>query len=159
MISKVTVPTEWYSGMVPVLKKSGAVRICVDLQNQSVLHEVHPLPRVEETSVQLSGARIFSHLDANSGFWQIPLSAESWLVTTFITPFGRFCFNKLPFGICSASEHFQRQMGVLMEGLPGVVCKVDDVLIQGPDQYTRCHSICCVTIDTDAGVTLNREKC
>ena len=71
VISKVTVPTEWCSGMVPVLKKSGAVRICVDLQrlNQSVLREVHPLPRVEETLAQLSGAKIFFHLDANSGFW------------------------------------------------------------------------------------------
>ena len=71
VISKVTVPTEWCLGMVPVLKKSGAVRICVDLQrlNQSVLRKVHPLPRVEETLAQLSGARIFSRLNANSGFW------------------------------------------------------------------------------------------
>ena len=75
--------------------------------NQSVLREVHPLPNVDETLAQLSGARVFTKLDANSGFWQIPLSKQSRLLTTFITPMGRFCFNKLPFGISSAPEHFQ----------------------------------------------------
>ena len=125
--------------MVAVPKKSGSVRICVDLQrlNESVLREVHPLPRVEETLAQLAGAKVFSKLDANSGFWQIPLEEESRLLTTFLTPFGRFCFNKLPIGICSASEHFQKQMSRLLEGLEGVVCQVDDVLVHAPDQKSH----------------------
>ena len=90
--------------MVAIPKKNGAVRICVDLQklNKSVLREVHPLPRVDETLGLLAGATVFSKLDANSGFWQIPLAEESRPLTTFLTPFGRFWFNKLPFGISSA---------------------------------------------------------
>ena len=94
VISGVTQPTPWCAGMV-VLKSSGEVRICVDLKplNESVLREVYPSPNVDE---QLSGATLFSKLDANSGFWQIPLAEESKLYTTFITPFGRYCFNKLP---------------------------------------------------------------
>ena len=109
VISKVTQPTPWCAGMVVVPKKSGKVRICVDLKplNASVLREAHPLPKVDETLAQLSGAKVFSKLDANSGFWQIPLSQTSRLLTTFITPMGRYCFNKLPFGISSAPEHFQ----------------------------------------------------
>ena len=77
----------------------GKYAFCVDLKelNGSVLREVHPIPKVDETLAQLLGATIFSKLDANSGFWQIPLAAESRLLTTFNTPFGRFCFNKLPF--------------------------------------------------------------
>ena len=57
--------------MVVVPKKSGTIRICVDLKplNESVLQEVHPLPKMDETLAQLSGAKIFSKLDANSGFW------------------------------------------------------------------------------------------
>ena len=75
IISKVDEPTPWCAGMVVVPKKSGAIRICVDLKplNMSVLREVHPLPRVDDTLAQLTGAKIFTKLDANSGFWQIPL--------------------------------------------------------------------------------------
>ena len=99
VISKVDQPTQWCSGMVAVPKKSGAIRICVDLQhlNRSVLREVHPLPRVDETLGLLAGAKVFSKLDANCGFWQIPLAEESRPLTTFLTPFGRYWFNKLPF--------------------------------------------------------------
>ena len=82
--------------------------------NKNVLREVHPLPTVEETLAQLSGAKVFSKLDANSGHWQIPLSEKSKLFTTFIIPQGRYCFNKLPFGICSAPEHFQRSMSRIL---------------------------------------------
>ena len=73
MIAKVTKPTEWYSGMVVVPKKGGRLRICVDLTklNKNVCRERHILPAVEQTLTQLVGAKVFSKLDANSGFWQI----------------------------------------------------------------------------------------
>ena len=95
VISKVDTPTPWYAGMVVVPKSSGEVWVCVDLKYlfQSVLREVHPLPKVETTLAQLSGAKVFSKLDANSGFWQIPLDPDSRPLTTFLTPFERFCFN------------------------------------------------------------------
>ena len=69
VISKVTEPTPWCAGMVVVPKKSGAMRICVDLKplNDSVLREVHPIPGVEEALAKLSGSTVFSKLDANSG--------------------------------------------------------------------------------------------
>ena len=79
VISKVDEPTPWCAGMVVVPKKSGSIRICVDLKplNESVLREVHPLPKVDDTLAQLTGAKVFTKLDANSGFWQIPLSVTS----------------------------------------------------------------------------------
>ena len=77
--------------------------------NKYVLRETHPLPKVDKMQAQLSGAKVFSKLDANIGYWQIPLTDESKLLTTFITPQGRYCFNKLPFGICSTPEHFQKR--------------------------------------------------
>ena len=49
----------------------------------------------------------------------------------FVTPFGRYCFNKLPFGISSAPEHFQKRMSRILEWLEGVICLVDDVMIFG----------------------------
>lgn len=88
MISKVTKPTEWCARMVVVPKKSVKVRICVDLKplNQSVLREVHPLPKVDETLVQLAGTKVFLKLDANSGFWQILLSQSSRLYLQLSSP-------------------------------------------------------------------------
>ena len=106
VISPVTEPTEWCAGIVPVLKPNGSVRICVDLThlNKAVRHEIHPIPSVDENLAKLGDSKIFSKLDANSGFWQIPFDAKSKLLTTFVTPFGRFCFNRLPFGISSAQR-------------------------------------------------------
>ena len=71
VISQVNQPTSWCAGMVAVPKKSGAIQICVDLKrlNQSVMREVHPLPKVDNTLAKLSGAKIFNKVDANSGFW------------------------------------------------------------------------------------------
>ena len=133
VISQVNQPTSWCAGMVAIPKKSGAIRICVDLKrlNQSVMREVHPLPKVDNTLTKLSGAKIFSKVDANSGFWQIPLSHKSHLQTTFITPFGCYYFYKLPFGISSAPEHFQKRMSNILKGINGVVCQMDDVLVFG----------------------------
>ena len=71
---------------------------------------ISPIAKVEETLGQLNGATIFSKLDANSGFWQIQLARKSKLLTTFITPFGRYYFNKLPSGISSALELFQKRI-------------------------------------------------
>ena len=83
VISKVNQPTEWCAGMVVVLKSNGRVRICVDLTrlNMSVKRERHPLPAVDQILAQLAGAKLFSKLDANSGFWQIPLAPESSLLS------------------------------------------------------------------------------
>ena len=133
VIARVSQPTDWCAGMVVVPKPNHKVRICVDLThlNQSVCREKHPLPAVEQTLAQLVDARIFSKLDTNSGFYQIPLSPEPALLTTFITPLGRYCFHHLLFGITSAPEHFQQRMSDLLSNLDGVVCMMHDILVYG----------------------------
>ena len=103
---------------------------------------------------------MFSKLDTNSGFWQVPLSPESRPLTTFITPMGRYCFNKLPFGLSSASEHFQKRMNELLVDIPGVVCQIDDILIFADNQEEhdqRLHAV----LDRlrSKGLTLNKSKC
>ena len=162
VISKVDEPTPWCAGMVVVPKKNGKVRICVDLKplNENVLREVHPLPKVDETLAQLAGAKVFSKLDANCGFWQIPLAESSRRLTTFLTPIGRYHFNKLPFGISSAPEHFQKRMSAIVSGLEGVVCQMDDVLVFGRDQTEHDTRLTAVLKRIEsAGATLNPEKC
>ena len=97
---------------------------------------------------------------ANSGFWQIPLSKESALLTTFITPFERFCFNRLPFGITSAPEHFQKRMLEILAGSEGVVCMVDDILVSRGTQEQHNQRLDTVLKRIlKAGLTLNADKC
>ena len=161
VISRVEEPTEWCAGMVVVSKPKGKVRICVDLTqlNPSVCRECHPLPDVEQTLAQIAGAQVFSKLDSNSGFWQIPLAKESSLLTTFITPFGRYKFNRLPFGISSAPEHFQHRMTDLLRGLEGVICLIDDVLVHGRTQEEHDERLALVLQRLlESGMTLNKEK-
>ena len=117
-------------------------------------------PSVDSTLAQLSNATVFTKLDANSGFWQIRLAKESRHLTTFITPFGRFCFNRLPFRITSAPEYFQKKMSQLLEGLEGVVCMMDDVLIYGQNQAEHDRRVDLVLQKFKAArVTLNEAKC
>ena len=162
IISKVEEHTPWCAGMVVVPKGSGEVRICVDLKalNENVLRECYPIPVVDDTLAQLSGATVFFKLDANSGFWQVPLSDESRLLTTFITPFGRYCFNKLPFGISSAPELFQCRMNMILNGLQGILCHMDDVLIYAATKEEHNKRLQAVLERlTAAGATLNLKKC
>ena len=161
VISKVDEPTPWNAGIVAVPKRNGSIRICVDLRmlNENVLREVHPLPKIDDLLAQLSGATVFSKLDANSGFWQISLEKESRSLTTFITPMGRYCFNKLPFGITSALEHFQKQMSKVLAGLEGALCLIDYILVYAKTQEE--HDICLKAVLKrihKSGVTPNPEK-
>ena len=123
IIRKVDGPTDWVNSLVVVEKpKSKKLCVCLDPRHlNSAIHWEHfQLPTLEDITTRLSGARIFSKLNANHGYWQIPLSEESQLLTTFNSPFGRYCFQRMPFGIRSAQEVFQKQMSQLLGDLPGV---------------------------------------
>ena len=161
VISRIDEPSPWCAGMVIVPKPSGKVRICVDMKplNENVMREFHPLPAVDETLAQLSGARRFTKLDANA-VWQIPLAKESRSLTTFITPFGRYQFNALPFGITCAPELCQKRMNTLLSNLKGVLCLMDDVLVYGKDQREHDKRLKVVLQRIEAaGMTLNSDKC
>ena len=162
VIEKIDSPTEWCAGLVVVPKSDGRVRMCVDLTklNANVCRERLMLPTVEYILAQIGDAKYFSKLDANSGFWQVELDPESRELTTFITPFGRYCFNRLPFGITSGPEHFQRRMSETLQGMDGVVCLIDDVLIAGKtkeDHDARLTAV--LTRISKSGLTLNKPKC
>ena len=113
IIKKITEPTEWCAPMVPVVKKSGDIRICVDFKklNQSVKRPHLMLPNLEDIAPKLHGARFFSTLDVSGGFHQVPLHPESAPLTIFITPFGRYCFQRVPMGINLGPEEFQEDAG------------------------------------------------
>ena len=122
--------------------------------------ETLPMGSVDESPDMLVESRIFTKLDANSGFWQIPLDDDSKLLITFINPFGRFCFNRLPFEISSAPEIFQRTMSDILEDLDGVICRMDDILIHGRNHVQHDARVRAVLLCLQrAGLTLNIQKC
>ena len=162
IIEPVEEPTEWCLGLTIAPKQGGKIRMCVDLTNlnRSVEREVYPLPRVNEMLSQLSEGRMFSKLDANSGFWQVRLDPDSKLLTTFITPWGRFCFKRMPFGLSSAPEFFQRAMEKILMDLKGVICLMDEVLVFGKDadeHWQRLYEV--LKRIENSGMTLKKEKC
>ena len=118
--------------MVTVIKPH-KTRICLDPRNlnEAIKREHFPLPTIEEVTAGMPNAKVFSVLDAKSGFWQIPLDEASSLLCTFNTPHGRYKFKRLPFGIKSAPEVFQKHMKHLLEGLEGVDVIMDDMLVWG----------------------------
>lgn len=162
VIEKVTDPTEWCAPMVPVMKKSGKIRICADLKklNENVKREKFILPTLDDILPKLANSTVFSSLDAESGFWQIPLEENSARLTTFISPWGRYCYKRLPFGITSAPEIFQRKMFDLLQGHEGTVVYMDDILVFGETQEIHDQRLKQVmeTIAA-AGLRLNKEKC
>ena len=103
---------------------------------------------------------MFTKLYANSGFWQIPLPPTSQYLTTFITPFGRYCFRRMPFGITSAPEHFQKRMHKVLEDLLGVLCMMDDIILFGESSEEHDARVRAVIRRLEGNcVTLNFEKC
>ena len=162
VIRPVDVPTEWCFGLTIAFKADGKIRMCVDLTmlNRGVQRELYPLPRVSDMLSQLSTGQLFTKLDANSGFWQIILEEESQLLTTFLTPWGRFCYNRMPFGISSAPEFFQKSMEKILHGLEGVICMMDDILIFGKNSKEHWKRVrLALERIRDSGMTLKKEKC
>ena len=104
IIEPITEPASFCSPMVPVLNKNGKVRICVDLKklNQSVEREKFIMPTVEDITSKLVGAKLFSTLDCSQNFRQLPFDIDDTKLTCFITPFGRYFCNRLPYGLNSS---------------------------------------------------------
>ena len=147
IIVKEDEPTPWVSSMLVIDKRKvndkrkdtppskDDVRICIDPRdlNKALKRPHYPMVTVEEVANRLAGAKSFTSLDACSGYWQLPVDDESSKLLTFNTPWGRYRFTRLPFGISPAPELYQREMDRLFAGVP-VEIIVDDFLVHGKDQ-------------------------
>lgn len=162
VIEKVTEPTEWVNSLVVVEKPNKDVRLCLDPRdlNKSVLREHYPMKTVEEVAAKVSTAKMYSVLDASNGYWQIKLSKDSQKYTTFNTPFGRYKYLRLPFGISSSSEVFQRTVSQILENIEGCEVIADDILIWGKDKQEHNERLCTVLERIrQANMKLNKAKC
>ena len=132
VLSPVKEPTQWINSMV-IVKKPNKLRICPDLKDLSkaIKRPHYPIPTIDDILPQLSKAKVFSVLDAEDGFWQVKLDELSSYLTTVWTPFGRYTWLRMMFGISSAPEEFQRRQHEITEGLQVVYVIADDILVYG----------------------------
>ena len=162
VLVKVETPTEWVSSMVASVR-GDKVRICIDPSdlNKVIKREHHPMKTIEEVVTEVGpDAKVFSVLDAKSGFLQIELDEESSYLTTFNTPIGRYRWTRLPFGVKCAPEIFQRIMDEMLSGIRGAFSIMDDILVAGRDTPHHDEIIREVLQKaTEYNLKLNMKKC
>ena len=167
IIATVDQLTPWVNSVVVTTKKSGALRVCVDPRplNKVLKRETYPMPILDEILPELSKAKVFSTVDLRSGFWHCVLDEESSLLTTFNTPYGRYRWLRLPFGLSVSPEIFPKRVNQTLEGLEGVLNIADDILVYGvgdtAEQANADHDRKLEMLlqrCRERGIALNRDK-
>ena len=155
--------SDWAAPIVPVVKPSGALRLCGDYKvtiNKAVKVDTYPLPLVNELFANLAGGQKFTKLDLSEAYHQIKLHPDSQKYTTINTHLGLFEYLRLPYGISTCVGVFQRAMETLLKGLPGVSIYLDDLLVTGKsDEEHRTNLRAVFEKLRENGLRLKREKC
>jgi hypothetical protein len=125
---------EWLANPVLVKKKSGKWRMCVDYTsfNKACPKVPFSLPRIDQIIYSTAGCETLSFLDAYSGYHQIKMKESDQLATSFITPFGMYCYVTMPFGLQNTGATYQRCVQhVFGEHIgPTVEAYVDDIVVK-----------------------------
>ena len=129
-------------------------RSCIDFRKvnelqQEVLAEgkkrgqilLHPLPKIDEMYAKLKGAKVFSTIDLRSGYYHISLGKDSRAKTAFVTPFGKYEFLMVPFGLAQAPAYFQLLLNQVLEGLPFAMTYLDDIIILATARENTCSTL------------------
>ena len=162
VIEKVTHPTDWVNSAVVVEKPDGTLRVCIDPHdlNKAIKRPHHPMPTFEEAVQKHVGAKYFSKLDARTGYWNLCLDDESSELTTFSTPYGRYKFRRMPFGLKSAQDEFQRHMEEAFSNLKRFSVISDDMIISGVSEEDHDRNLQKTLLRArEKGVKLNKDKC
>ena len=135
IIEPVAGHTDWINSIVPVAKPDGSIRLCLDPKdlNKSIKRNQYYSKTIDEVSAELHDSRYFTVVDAKSGYWMVELDSESSLLTTFNTPWGKYKWLRLPFGLKVSSDVFQERLNSVLQGVKGITGCVDDVLARGVD--------------------------
>lgn len=154
----------WSSPLVPVRKKNGGIRICIDYRklNSATKMDSFPLPNIEDCLSQFSGTKYFSTLDLLSGYHQVALTEDSKEKTAFATEDGLYQFTVMPQGACGSPATFQRLMNLVLAGISSQHAQayLDDVLIGGATFEEHISNLQAVFSRLqEHGLKLNSEKC
>ena len=173
-MEKVTEPTEWVNSFVIVekvidssnahspnhtIKKS--IRLCIDPKdlNEALEREPYYSRTIDELNSMFAGAKVFTIVDMDKGYWQVVLHPESRKLTCMAFDIGRYLFKRLPMGSKVASDIFQRMLDSVYIGLPGVTGIADDMVIFGRNEEEHDRNLILFLETTRKnGLVLNKRK-
>ena len=174
VLEKVTEPTEWVNSFVIVekvidssnahspnhsIKKS--IRLCIDPKdlNEALEREPYYSRSIDELISMFAGAKVFTIVDMDKGYWQVVLHPESRKLTCMAFDIGRYQFKRLPMGSKVASDIFQRMLDSVYIGLPGVTGIADDMVIFGRNEEEHDRNLILFLETTRKnGLVLNKKK-
>ncbi|KAF9762051.1 Retrovirus-related Pol polyprotein from transposon 17.6 [Nosema granulosis] len=154
----------WSSRIVPVTKKDGSLRLCIDYRplNKITIKDKYPIPRIDEILDSLAAAKIFTTLDATSGYYQLKVKEKDREKTAFSWKGGHYEFNRMPFGLCNAPATFQRAMDLILKDSIGqfVIPYLDDIIIYSKSvEEHKTHVKHILKKLKEHNIILNKEKC
>ena len=122
--------------------------------------DAHPIPRVDDISDQLGGAKYFTTLYLDSGYWQIPLREEDKAKTAFSVGLAHYEFNLMPLGLTNVPATFQRRMCRILQGCEGCFVFIDDIIVFGRAfevHFQRLEAV--FARIREVGLKIRRDKC
>ena len=166
VITTVDTPTDWVNSIVlsETTNEKGEItklRVCLDPRdlNKWIKREQHYTKTIDEVVTQLNDAKFFTLVDAKKGYWHVPLDEASSYPTTFSTPFGRFRFTRLPFGLIVSQDVFQKQLDSTLKGLSGVTGIADDTFVFGSTEQEHDKNLAgLVERARQKGIVFNKDK-
>ena len=155
--------SEWAAPIVTVPKRDGQVRICGDYKvtvNPVLDVDQYPLPRPEDLFATLADGKYFSTLDLSHAYNQLVLDDDARQYLTINTHRGLYRYTRLPFGVASAPSVFQKTMDTILQGMDGVICYLDDILISGKSEAEHLTNLKRVLQKLkEHGVRIKKDKC
>ena len=155
--------SEWAAPIVPVPKKDGKFRLCGDYKvtvNQALDMDQYPLPKPDDLFASLAGGKQFTKLDLSQAYQQLQLDEDSVKYATINTHRGLYQVNRLPFGIASAPAMFQQLMDTILQGIPHVICYIDDILVTGSNTAEHLQNLTTVFKRLENhGIRMKKSKC
>ena len=161
VITHIDQPTDWVLSITYIQKANGELCLCLDLHdlNRAICHNHHKMPTVEEVTHKFANLCYFTKLDTHHGYWSIVLDEESNLLTTFNSPFGRYHFLHLPFGLVCSQHIFQKKMDQFLKKCPGCIRITDSITVHGHTEAEHdAHLQNLMQVAHKYGVVFNPQK-
>ena len=139
IITEVHGHTVWINSIVPVMKEDGSLRLCLDPKdlNKAIKRNQWYARTLDNILPELAQSKYFTIKDATSQFWHVPLDLRSSLLTTFNTPWGKYRWLRMPFGLKVSGDVFQERLDRVLRLVPGVLRIADDIVIHGATENTH----------------------